>query len=225
MSALISKEMLTPPSDRISDMTVTISRLYDNYADARRAVTSLEAAGLPHSDLSIVSNNSDNWYDLNKRVDRDRDGTDDRAEGAATGAGVGAGLGGAAGLLAGLGLLAIPGLGPVVAAGWLASTALGATAGAATGGMIGALTQSGVPEEEAPLYAEGVRRGGTLVSARVPEADRSRYETILDQSSVNLVDRRAAWRKAGWDRYDPSARPYGADEVRKERQLYGGGVR
>jgi hypothetical protein len=206
-------------------MTVTISRLYDNYSDAQRAVTSLESAGVPHSDLSIVANNSDNWYSTDKKVDRDRDGVDDRAEGAATGAGVGAGLGGAAGLLAGLGLLAIPGLGPVVAAGWLASTALGAVAGGATGGVVGALTQAGVSDEEAPLYAEGVRRGGTLVSARVPDADRARYEAILNQSAVNLRDRSAAWQKAGWKSYDPSAQPYGAEEVRRERQLYGTGMR
>jgi hypothetical protein len=205
-------------------MTVTISRLYDNYADAQRAVTNLEAAGVPHSDLSIVANNSDSWYNADKpgkRVDRDGDGVDDRAEGAATGAGVGAGLGGAAGLLAGLGLLAIPGLGPVVAAGWLASTALGAAAGAATGGVVGALTQAGVSEDEAPLYAEGIRRGGTLVSARVPDANRGRFETILNQSAVDLRDRSAAWRKAGWKNYDPAAQPYSADQVRKERQLYG----
>jgi hypothetical protein len=206
-------------------MTVTISRLYDSYADAQRAVTNLEAAGVPHSDLSIVANNSDNWYSADKKLDRDRDGVDDRAEGAATGAGLGAGLGGAAGLLAGLGLLAIPGLGPVVAAGWLASTALGATAGAATGGVIGALTQAGVSEEEAPLYAEGVRRGGTLVSARVPDADRARFETLLNQSAVNLRDRSAAWQKTGWKSFDPAAPPYGADDVRKERQLYGAGLR
>ncbi|MGY3404999.1 hypothetical protein ACVWZV_001112 [Bradyrhizobium sp. GM5.1] len=206
-------------------MTITISRLYDNYSDAQRAVTSLESAGVPHSDLSIVANNSDNWYSTDKKVDRDRDGVDDRAEGAATGAGLGAGLGGAAGLLAGLGLLAIPGLGPVVAAGWLASTALGAVAGGATGGVVGALTQAGVSDEEAPLYAEGVRRGGALVSARVPDADRARYEAILNQSAVNLRDRSAAWQKAGWKSYDPSAKPYGAEEVRRERQLYGTGMR
>ena len=100
-------------------MTVTISRLYDSYADAQKAVRGLEAAGVPHSDISIVANNSDSWYGTDKKVDRDRDGVDDRAEGAGKGAGIGAGLGGAAGLLAGLGLLAIPGLGPVVAAGWL----------------------------------------------------------------------------------------------------------
>jgi len=206
-------------------MTVTISRLYDNYADAQRAVTRLEAAGVPHSDLSIVANNSDNWYGADKKVDRDRDGTDDRAEGAATGAGIGAGLGGAAGLLAGLGLLAIPGLGPVVAAGWLASAALGATAGAATGGMVGALTQAGVSGEEAPLYAEGVRRGGTFVSARVPEAERARLEPMLDQSAVNIRERGTAWQRSGWKTFDASAPPYTADDVRKERQLYREGMR
>ena len=110
-------------------MTVVISRLYDSYPDAEKAVRGLEAAGVPHSDISIVANNSDNWWNTDKKTDRDRDGVDDRAESAGKGAGIGAGVGGAAGLLAGLGLLAIPGLGPVVAAGWLASTALGAAAG------------------------------------------------------------------------------------------------
>src|SRR3954463_11204417 len=201
-------------------MTITISRLYDNYSDAQNAVQGLEAAGVPHSDISIVANNSDHWYD-SKKVDRDGDGVDDRAEGAGTGAGIGAGLGGAAGLLAGLGLLAIPGLGPVVAAGWLAATAVGAAAGAATGGIVGALTQAGVSDEDAHAYAEGVRRGGTLVSARVADADRARLDSILNESAVNLRDRSTAWQKAGWKSFDPASKPYGAEEVRKERQLYG----
>jgi hypothetical protein len=206
-------------------MTVTISRLYDNYADAKSAVGRLEAAGVPHSEISIVANNSDNWFGGNKKVDRDRDGVDDRAEGAGKGAGIGAGLGGAAGLLAGLGLLAIPGLGPVVAAGWLASVAVGAAAGAATGGLIGALTEAGISKEDAHAYAEGVRRGGTLVSARVAEGDRARLDVILNESAVNLRDRSAAWQKTGWKTFDPASQPYGAEEVRKERQLYGGSLR
>ena len=90
-------------------MTTTISRLYDNYSDAQSAVARLEAAGVPHSDISIVANNSEGWFSGKGKVDRDRDGVDDRAEGAGTGAGIGAGIGGTAGLLAGLGLLAIPG--------------------------------------------------------------------------------------------------------------------
>ena len=201
-------------------MTITISRLYDTYSDAQKAVQGLEAAGVAHSDISIVSNNSDSWYSTDKKVDRDRDGVDDRAEGAGKGAGIGAGLGGAAGLLAGLGLLAIPGLGPVVAAGWLAATAVGAAAGAATGGIVGALTEAGVSKEDASRYAEGVRRGGTLVSARVPDADRSRLDAVLNSSAVNLKDRSAAWQKTGWQTFDPASQPYGSDEVRKERDLY-----
>ncbi len=201
-------------------MTITICRLYDNYADAERAVRRLEEAGVPHSDVSIVANNSDNWYSPNRKVDRDRDGVDDRAEGAGTGAGIGAGLGGAAGLLAGLGLLAIPGLGPVVAAGWLASTAVGAAAGAATGGIIGALTQAGVSREDASRYAEGVRRGGTLVSARVSEADRARLEPMLDQSSVDLRQRSAAWQQSGWAGFDAASPPLAPDDIARERELY-----
>jgi Heat induced stress protein YflT domain len=206
-------------------MTATISRLYDNYSAAQKAVQSLEAAGVPHADISIVANNSDSWFSNDKKVDRDRDGVDDRAEGAGKGAGIGAGVGGTAGLLAGLGLLAIPGLGPVVAAGWLAATAVGAAAGAATGGIVGALTEAGVSKEDAHSYAEGVRRGGTLVSARVPDGDRARLEAVLNQSAVNMRDRTVAWQKSGWKTFDPASKPYGADEVRKERQLYGGGLR
>jgi hypothetical protein len=206
-------------------MTVTISRLYDTYADAKGAVARLQAAGVPHSDISIVANNSDNWFSSDGKVDRDRDGTDDRAEGAGTGAGIGAGIGGAAGLLAGLGLLAIPGLGPVVAAGWLAATATGAAAGAATGGIIGALTQAGVSDEDAHTYAEGVRRGGTLVTARVPDGYRARLEAALTQSAINVSERRAAWQKSGWKSFDPASKPFSADDVRRERSLYGSGIR
>ena len=202
-------------------MTTTVSRLYDNYSDAQGAVSRLEAAGVPHSEISIVANNSDGWFGNGKgKVDRDRDGVDDRAEGAGTGAGIGAGLGGAAGLLAGLGLLAIPGLGPVVAAGWLAATAAGAAAGAATGGIVGALTQAGVSDDDAHTYAEGIRRGGTLVTARVADGDRARFEAVLDQSAINTVERRAAWQKTGWQKFDTAAKPLSSDDLRKERALY-----
>ena len=172
-------------------MTATITRLYDDYATASQAVTSLESAGVPQSDISIVSNNSDNWYsNKSGKVDRDRDGVDDRAEGAAKGAGIGATVGGVAGLLAGLGMIAIPGVGPVVAAGWLVATLTGAAAVGTLGGVVGALTQSGVSEKDAHVYAEGVRRGGTLVSARVPDGDKARYEAILKSLGREYSDPR-----------------------------------
>jgi hypothetical protein len=209
-------------------MTVTVSRLYDDYPAAERAVRDLEAAGLAHSEISVVASNADNWWSgektagATKRVDRDADGVDDRAEGAGKGAGVGAAIGGTAGLLAGLGLLAIPGVGPVVAAGWLVATATGAAVGGATGGIVGALANAGIGEEDAHVYAEGIRRGGTLVTARVPDGERSRYEGILDRSAVNIAERGKAYRSSGWKSFDPAAKPYDADQVRKERTLYGG---
>ena len=207
-------------------MTVTISRLYNDYACASEAVRDLEAAGLRSAELSVVSSNADNWYERDRgrkmgRVDRDHDGTDDRVEGAEKGAGVGAAIGGTAGLLAGLGIMAIPGIGPVVAAGWLAATAAGAVAGGATGGIIGALTQAGVSKDEAHLYAEGVRRGGTLVTARVADGERTRYEMILDRSAVSIRERSEAYRKEGWSGFDESLPPYSAEHARKEREIYG----
>jgi len=205
-------------------MAITVSRLFDDYTAASEAVHALETAGIPHSDISIVASNADSWYSGDRakagRVDRDGDGVDDRAEGAATGAGIGAAVGGAAGLLAGLGLMAIPGIGPVVAAGWLASTVAGAGVGGATGGIVGALTQAGVGDDDAQVYAEGLRRGGTVVSARVPDGDRARVDAILDRSAVNLRDRSALYRKTGWNRFDTNSAPYTAEQVKSERNLY-----
>ena len=206
-------------------MTVTISRLYNSYAEAQQAVRSLEAAGVTHNDISIIASNADNWYKDNGKPstfpDRDLDGKDDRAEAAGTGAGLGAAAGGTAGLLAGLGLMAIPGVGPVVAAGWLVATLAGAAAGAATGGILGALTQAGISDDDAQVYAEGLRRGGAVVSARVNDVDGSRLQAVMDRSSVRLPDRATAYRKSGWQTFDPKASPYTADQVKKERQMYG----
>jgi hypothetical protein len=203
-------------------MTVTISRLYNNYGDARRAVRDLEAAGVAHGDISIIASNAENWYNNGKDTypDRDLDGKDDRAEAAGAGAGLGAAAGGAIGALTGLGLMAIPGVGPVVAAGWLVSTLAGAAAGAATGGVLGALTQAGVSDDDAHIYAEGLRRGGAVVSARVADQDAVRLQAVMDRSAVRLPDRAAAYRKSGWKSFDPAATPYTAEQVKRERTLY-----
>jgi hypothetical protein len=209
--------------DKENKMTTTISRLYNSHADARAAVRDLEAAGVSHRSISIIASNADNWYDAQNKTypDSDLDGKDDRAEGAATGGGIGALAGGTAGLLAGLGVIAIPGVGPVVAAGWLVAALTGAAAGGATGGLIGALSQqAGLSDEDSAVYAEGLRRGGAVVSARVDDADAARLQATMDRSAVRISERAAAYRKSGWSSYDPQARPYTADEVVRERSLY-----
>jgi hypothetical protein len=76
------------------------------------------------------------------------------------------------------------------------------------GGIIGALTKAGLSEEDAHVYAEGIRRGGALVSARADDADRRRIEEILDRSAVDIEQRRAEYRKSGWRRFDASAPAY-----------------
>ena len=136
----------------------------------------------------------------------------------ATGATLGAVAGGGAGLLAGLGMMAIPGVGPVVAAGWLAATLAGAAAGAASGGIIGALTEIGHTPEDAELYAEGLRRGGTLVTVRPASRRESEVTVIMDRSHpVDTGLRRDEYRKAGWSGFDPKAAPPKMSDVERDR--------
>jgi hypothetical protein len=204
-----------------------ISHLYDTFEQADAAVTELKAAGLDASDIAFIANNSDDWYAKNDDVkivdakhDKDRDGMDDRKEGAAVGAGIGGTAIGALGLLAGLGVIAIPGIGPVVAAGWLTTAITGAVAGGVTGGIVGALVESGVEKNDADMYAEAIRRGGALVVAKVPENEKLRYQRVLMERGIDLGKRRSAYSEAGWARFDEKAPPYSADQVRQERMLY-----
>ena len=196
-------------------MTQTITGLYDDYASARAAVSALEAAGIPHSDISIVAHNGDGQHANTAAATND----------AGVGAEVGTAVGGLGGLLAGLGMLAIPGVGPVVAAGWLVATAVGAGAGAAiggaAGGLMGSLTHAGVNEADAHVYAEGVRRGGTLVTARVPDDQAASAQSILQANkAVDPTARGEAYRSAGWSRFDDKAQPYTVDETAQERARY-----
>jgi len=197
-------------------MSRTITRLFDDYSDAKAAVHELERLGVSHDDISIVANNAHGDHDFG---DVNDDG--DVSRGATTGAAIG----GVAGLLAGLGALAIPGLGPIVAAGWLASTAAGAAiggiGGAATGTLVGALKNHGHTDEEANVYSEGVRRGGTLVSARVPDDLAASAETALNNSrGVDAATRGTEYRRAGWSVFDENAEPYSREEIERERANY-----
>lgn len=207
-------------------MATTLTRLFDSHTQALDAVSGLEAAGVDSDRISIVSNNADNWHAGHSHPDK-RDGADtgEVTEGAGKGAATGGVLGAAAGVLAGLGMLAIPGLGPVVAAGWLASTAVGAVVGAAaggaTGGILGALKEAGHSDEDAHVYAEGIRRGGTLVSVKVDEDDAPRLQAILDgQRGYDATTRGAAYREGGWSAFDPDAPTWTPDQIAQERARY-----
>lgn len=192
-----------------------ITGLFDTYDAAADAVRALKDAGVRSEDISIVVNNAEGYM---------LEDDDEVAETAGAGAGVGALLGGAGGLLAGLGAIAIPGIGPVLAGGWLLTTAVGAVAGAAVGGVaggiVGALTAAGVPETEAHVYAEGVRRGGTLVTARVDQSRADAAAAILNQGRVDIAARRANYEAEGWERFDEEAPAYTPEQVRDYRSYY-----
>jgi len=157
---------------------------------------------MPDFEISLVSNNFNDAYTNHASQSLGPDGASDHFAGATAAAGTVAGAG--AGLLAGLGTVAIPGFGPVVAAGWIVSTLVGAGAGAAVGGLAGALVDAGLTDEEARTYAEGVRRGGALVTVKVDEAQMDRVVNILDDEGD--VERGGETRQ----RDDAPAPPIGA---------------
>jgi hypothetical protein len=187
----------------------TITSLFDAYDDAAQSVRELDNAGIPRDDISMIASSLD-----------DRLSHTDTAN-AATGGSSGGALGGGAGLLAGLGMLAIPGVGPVVAAGWLVATAVGAGAGAVAGGLIGSLTDAGVSEDDSHVYLEGVRRGGTLVTARVGDDLVSMAEQIMHRHHPVDPDlREKAYRAQGWTAFDGTAKPYTAAELQQEPAIH-----
>jgi uncharacterized protein (TIGR02271 family) len=151
--------------------------LFDSRREAESAIHQLVNSGINRDYISIVSHNDN-------QDTRDLE-TDDDTSGAAKGAGIGAALGGVGGLLAGLAGLAIPGIGPILAAGPIAAALGGALGGAGlgavTGGLIGALTDMGVPENEARHYEDAVRQGKTLLTVRAEDdASAERVAGILD---------------------------------------------
>jgi len=172
-------------------LSKTVVGLFDDFTQAQRAVHELESSGIPHSDISLVASNTGGQHDHHGTGTTTDDAVDGAASGAGTGATTGAVVGGGIGLLAGLGLLAIPGFGPIVAAGWLVATLTGAGIGAAAGGLLGALVGAGVPHEEAHLYNEGVRRGGTLIAVKTADNMAHQAAEILGRYGAVDIDERA----------------------------------
>ena len=173
---------MTKPNDEATRTGGTVVGLFHNQTDAERAIQRLKQEGFSESQIGVAIKDRGRQEELMQGT-----GTQ-AAEGAATGAIGGGVLGGVIGLLAGVGALAIPGIGPIIAGGTLASTLAGAGIGAAAGGLLGALVGMGVPEEDAQHFDEGFRAGGTLVTvsagSRAEEARACLYESGADLGSM-----------------------------------------
>lgn len=139
--------------------------IYRNRAHVEQGVDALIASGFRAADVSVLlpENVGTKEFAAEKHTKA--------PEGAATGAGTGAVVGGTLGLLAGLGALAIPGLGPFIAAGPIMGALAGAGSGGVVGGLIGALVGMGIPEYEAKRYEGMIKKGGVLLSVHCDNSD------------------------------------------------------
>jgi hypothetical protein len=227
-------------------MSKTVVGSFDSFEHARDVVAALERMGVSHGDVNLVANDAagrlaagraagdggvtPSGADVGSLHDHElAEGTDvagDAASAAGRGAVAGGVIGGAAGLIAGLAGLAVPGIGPLVAAGPIAATLTGAGIGAVTGGLIGGLRQVGVSDADADYYAEALRRGGALVIVRA-EDDRATAiaDAMRSHGAIDIESRVAAWRSAGWSGFDERAEPWTHERIESERVAYrtGGG--
>ena len=195
-------------------MASTLVGLFDDRDAAQGAVSDLISAGVSRDQISVIANDASGTtatYDAEGNL---------AAEGAASGISSGAVVGGIAGLLIGAGFTVLP-IAGFLLAGPVAGLIAGAAAGAATGGILGGLIGLGIPEEHAELYAEGVRRGGTLVTVHTDESNEDRLRDILDRDGAADIETRAAdWKSRGYTGYDKNAKAYTDAEITDERTRY-----
>jgi hypothetical protein len=234
-------------------MAKTVVGSFDTFEHAREVIDALETVGgVSHGDVNLVANDAAGRLTAGRDAGvasgipagsttgsgtvRERDLAQDTdtgetvASGAGKGAVAGGVIGGTAGLIAGLAGLALPGIGPLVAAGPIAAALTGAGIGAVAGGLIGGLRQVGVSDTDAEYYAEAVRRGGALVIVRAEDDRAEQVAGIMrSRGAIDIESRVAAWRQSGWKGFDPSAQPYTHDDIERERVVYrstpGGTVR
>lgn len=195
-------------------MSNTVVGLFDDANDAHGAVQDLMAAGYTKDRISLVATDPNGEYQK-YAVDA---GGNLSGEGAASGLVYGTLTGGLIGLLIGAGAILV---GPaVLVAGPFAGLIAGAAAGAATGGFLGGLIGMGIPKEHAEYYAEGIRRGGTLVTITVEEGETERVRDLLDRDGAVDIEQRADYyRNTGYQSYDKEAHPLTTEERERERDL------
>jgi hypothetical protein len=166
----------------MSGKKTAVFGIYQSMASADNATDVIVRSGFPPSDISAL---------LPENLGSRQIGTEKATkapEGAATGAGSGAVLGGALGLLAGIGALAIPGVGPLIAAGPIMAALAGVGIGGAVGGFTGALVGLGIPEYEAKRYEGRVQKGGILLSVHCDTSDEiKRAKEIMEHTGAEDI--------------------------------------
>ena len=205
--------------ERERTMTKNVVGLFDDRLAAEAAVRDLVDAGFSRADISAVAADSEGKL-FKEQVDASGSFV---SEGASAGITTGAIVGGLLGLLIGAGFILVPA--GMVVAGPIAGLIAGSAAGAATGGIIGALIGLGIPDDDADIYAEGVRRGGTLLVVKADEDKLDVVHAIMDRDGVvDIQDRGFLYREEGHERHDETAPMYTAEQAEAERARYATGT-
>ena len=163
-------------------MAKAVFGLVDSETQAERIVDNLKIAGFSNNDISVL------FPDKAGTRDFAHEKATKAPEGAATGAGTGGVVGGVLGWLVGIGSLAIPGVGPFIAAGPIMAALAGAGVGAAVGGLSGALIGMGIPEYEAKQYEGKIKQGNILISVHSEDSDEvTRAKEIFERAGAHDI--------------------------------------
>ena len=163
-------------------MKKSVIGIVETQLQAERIVSDLQASGVPSGDISVL------FPDKRGTKDFAHEHNTKAPEGAVAGVGAGGVIGGTLGLLAGIGALAIPGVGPLIAAGPLMATLSGAAAGAAVGGITGALVGLGIPEIEAKTYEGKIRGGNILIAVHTDNSEtEKRAKRMFEQNAAHDI--------------------------------------
>jgi hypothetical protein len=198
----------------------TVTALFNDLTTAQEVVDDLISMGFQPETISIVANDASGQYASYLAAEAQAASAEEDVS-MEEGAGIGALVGG----LIGLGAMAIAGIGPVIAAGPLVAAIVGAGVGAATGavtgGLIAGLVELGVPEGEAGYFAEGVRRGGTLVLVNTTHDWVERVVDVMEAyDPIDVEDHATEWRAGGWTGFDASAPPLPESQLAAGRDAY-----
>jgi hypothetical protein len=186
----------------------TVNGFFNGRTDADNAIAALVHEGFSRDEVSMVAHDPRQAHDVPAIGPVHETGEDREA-------GRDSAIGGIAGAVAGLLLVLIPGIGPLAAVGPIAGLIGGLGIGAAAGGVIGLFKDMGLSDEEAEYYAEGIKRGGAMVSIKCEDKDRcDRAERVMkENAAIDIKERAREWRESGWKGYDPKGQPY--PEVRR----------
>ncbi len=179
-------------------MKKTLVAVFDDPHEAEATAKELREIGITEQEISLIANRAACGPNVGPIPET---GSQDKT-------GQGIAMGAIGGFTAGVVALALPGIGPIIAAGPLAAGLAGAGTGAAAGGLLGRLFTRGVTKDEAGCYCEAIRRGGILLTVEMPDEHVERVEYIVGKHrTLDIEDCAEAWREEGWTGFQAEAPP------------------